>query len=232
MFDSRSEMSQEIIALATPQLFVPSFAGSASVCDINGTNGKKTFAEALWTLSMAAFAGGLVLSTNPLPSVDRNLSFHSTSSKYTEASGSNAIPAETTQSLVAHLKGKGMPIAAIAEVVCVERKTVYSWLDSGVDAKQSNFDRLATLERIFAREATGSLRFYHRFWERKTSGGQTLKAILTAENLNEGAAQAVLEYLRPGVGRAMNSETRRKSRPTIQSPAAHLTIDIDAGSWL
>lgn len=179
-----------------------------------------------YALNMAAL---LALFCTPVPAQSSILSIPSSGphiESRCESTSSNA------QSMVAALKSKGMPIAAIAEVVQVERKTVYSWLDSGVEpTRGNNFERLASLGSAFASEETGSLRFYHRFWQRSLSGGRTLKAILTAENIDIAQAREAIDELRPSVQRAMVNAVKRASRSRDPSPASHLTIDLEAGSW-
>lgn len=69
--------------------------------------------------------------------------------KAEETQGRQEVAA-TTQELVAALKERGMPIAAIADVLDVERKTVYSWLDDAVEANGSNYSRLNQVHMVLA----------------------------------------------------------------------------------
>ena len=66
--------------------------------------------------------------------------------------------------MVATLKSGGMPIAAIADILDVERKTVYSWLDAGIEANPVNYERLRRVHALLAAEASGSLRYFHQVW--------------------------------------------------------------------
>jgi hypothetical protein len=135
--------------------------------------------------------------------------------------------AATTQEMVAALKQGGLPIAAISDVLDVERKTVYSWLDNGVEANPANYDRLRTVHALLSGEAPGALRLFHRFWTRAMPAGNSLKEVLTASEIDPRAVCAALDALRPAVTRAMVAERDRKTLPE-NSPAASLTLNLQA----
>ncbi len=137
--------------------------------------------------------------------------------------------AVTSQELVSALKSKGMPIAALSDILDVERKTIYSWLDDKIDANAGNFERLALVHRLLVGEADGSLRFYHRFWERKLPSGGTLKAELTAKALNEASIRTSLEALRPAVTRAMQADADRRANARDKVPGSSLTLNLRVG---
>lgn len=136
--------------------------------------------------------------------------------------------AATSQDLVATLKAKGMPVAALSEVLDVERKTIYSWLDEGRDAKPENHERLRVVHSLLAGEEDGSLRFFHRFWERKLPEVGSLKAVLTSSEIDSDAVQKALNTLRPAVRRAMEANAERKAAGEAKSPAASLTLLLRA----
>jgi hypothetical protein len=129
--------------------------------------------------------------------------------------------------MVSALKEGGMPIAAISDVLDVERKTVYSWLDDGVEANPTNYDRLRTVHALLSDEAPGALRLFHRFWNRATLAGGSLKEALTASEIDHNAVCTALDALRPAVNRAMAAEKDKKIR-WENSPAASLTLNLKA----
>jgi hypothetical protein len=145
------------------------------------------------------------------------------------AEGRDQAVAITTQDLVSALKHKGMPVAALAEILNVERKTVYSWLDNGIEAQAGNHNRLRQLHDLLSEEADGSLRFYHRFWERKLPRGDNLKTLLTEPDIEPRQIKNALNALRPAVLRAMQADAERKAVPRPTSPAASLTLLLRAG---
>lgn len=136
----------------------------------------------------------------------------------------------TAQDLVVQLKAKGMPISGLSEVLHVERKTIYSWLDDGVEANDSNYQRLRDVFGLFEAEEDGSLRFFHRLWQRKLPDGSTLKDQLTAVHLNKDALARALDVLRPAVSRAMKVDTQRKIGSTVPHAAASLTLNLQVSA--
>ncbi len=136
----------------------------------------------------------------------------------------------TSQELVSTLVTKGMPIAALSDILHVERKTVYSWLDDGRDAKQENHDRLKLVHSLLAGERDGSLRFFHRFWNRELADVGSLKSQLTSVAIDEQAVAVALDALRPAVERALAADAGRKAKTTVRSPAASLTILLEVTS--
>ncbi len=141
-------------------------------------------------------------------------------------SGENALG---TQEMVAALRGKGMPISALADVLDVERKTVYSWLDDSVEASTPNYARLCVVYELLSGEADGSLRFFHRFWERTVPDGLSLKSALMAREIDTKAVRIALGSLRETATRSMRADADRKTRTKERPAASLLTIDLVAG---
>lgn len=107
------------------------------------------------------------------------------------------------------LKEAGMPISGLADMMGVERKTIYAWLD-GTDARSANLGRLETLYGLLSREEPGLLKFLHRQWDRVLDDGVTLHSLLTAEPIDVIQVRAALDALRPGAVRAMERDRRRE----------------------
>jgi hypothetical protein len=139
------------------------------------------------------------------------------------------VGAKPTQDMVAALKAGGLPIAAIADILGVERKTVYSWLD-GVEALAANHERLRVVHNVLAGVENGALKYYHRLWERKLPDGSSLKALLMAGKIDEQRLRGALLFLRPVVTRGMTTDAQRRDLPSSDmSPAASLTLQLRAG---
>ncbi|WP_298257299.1 hypothetical protein [Bradyrhizobium sp.] len=136
----------------------------------------------------------------------------------------------STQDMISKLKAMDMPISALSEMLDVERKTIYSWLDDGVEAKSGNYDRLRAIYDLFADESAGSLRFYHRFWQRGVVGDRCLRDLLVAPEIDRVAVRVALDALRPAVERAMQADAGRKRNSRERSPASSLTLHLTAGS--
>lgn len=116
----------------------------------------------------------------------------------------------TAQEMIADLRKGGMPVSAIADAMRVERKTVYAWL-SGGDIRHAKLQRVAQVHTLLAGVSGVDARGVYRFWSTKIDGDKTLCDLLTADNIDESAAQSALDNLRPAALRAMASE-RKMSR--------------------
>jgi hypothetical protein len=136
----------------------------------------------------------------------------------------------STQEMISKLKAMDMPISALSEMLDVERKTIYSWLDEGVEANSGNYERLRVIFDLFSGELAGSLRFYHRFWQRKVVGDLCLRDLLVGREIDRVAVRGALETLRPAVMRAMQADASRKGISRERSPASSLTLHLTAGS--
>jgi hypothetical protein len=213
--------------------FTPSIAQDVVAADAPDWHGDRAQAggrlrAAFWALNvgLASYAPSCAVATLPVWPAQAFLQAVST------LVARGAVRAElpiATQEMVAGLKVKGMPIAALADVLDVERKTVYSWLDDGIEAKAVNYDRLRLVSGLLANEEDGSLRYFHRFWERQVPGGPTLKDSLMASEIDPTAVRAALDALRPAALRSMQADADRKANARERSPAAALTIHLVAG---
>lgn len=134
-----------------------------------------------------------------------------------------------THDLVVELRDAGMPMSAIAELVGVQRKTVYSWLNDRIVADPCNHDRLSEIATLLLGEPLGSLKFLPRHWDRQLPDGMgTLKEILKSDPMNKLLARNALDALRPAILRSCRQD---QSLQTITSPsdsAASLTEYLHA----
>ncbi len=111
------------------------------------------------------------------------------------------------------LRDGGLPIAAIAEICNVERKTVYSWLD-GASPREPG--RLDTIFRLLS-PYISDLGALHRVWNR-TVDGHTLKAMLCAEPLSEPTIKMALSELSAAVKWHAGRDTARRTRAGGANP--------------
>lgn len=136
-----------------------------------------------------------------------------------------------TADLVERIVDKsGFPITALSDALDLERKTIYDWR-KGAEAQTANFDRLRVLDAIFAEEAPGSLRAFHRLWKRELPDGTTLRELLTAQSIDEKRLKAALEILRPAAMASMASDrSRRTVSWTGANPPEALSGYLEVGS--
>jgi len=95
--------------------------------------------------------------------------------------------------MVARLRGGGLPVAYLADILGVERKTVYAWLD-GADPRDANASRIETLYRLLG-DGRLDLRSLHRVWNRRLEHGLTVRELLAAKDISVPAVQDALEML-------------------------------------
>ena len=201
--------------------FTPSIAQTVS-----DNPGQAQRGAALWAALYFALPASVALPLHFLP----NALSHQDAVYGTAHAAQTDQIAPTTQDIVAKLKAKGMPISGLSDVLHVERKTVYSWLDDGVEANASNYQRLSEIFDVFKAEADGSLRFYHRLWQRKLPDGSILKDLLTATSLNKETLVHTLDVLRPAVLRAMKIDSERKLSSAASNAAASLTLNLQVST--
>lgn len=105
-------------------------------------------------------------------------------------------PSLSSQEIVAWLREEGIPIAVIAEVAGVERKSVYAWLSGGA-VKAHNQERLEKVYSLMNENKLTSLRHLYRFWSRNIIGEQSLASMLQAKVLDEISIRNALSQLWP-----------------------------------
>lgn len=117
------------------------------------------------------------------------------------------ISTPSVSEMVGALRDRGMPIAGIAELARVERKSVYAWLD-GAEVRPVNEARMTALHANLASWG-GDLRELRRVWNRPLASGASLHDLLVAEALDGAAIQAAMTELRPAVDRRARQEALR-----------------------
>jgi len=105
-------------------------------------------------------------------------------------------PSLSSQEIVAWLREEGIPIAVIAEVAGVERKSVYAWLDGGA-VKAHNQERLEKIYSLLNENKLTNLHHLYRFWSRNIIGKQSLASMLQAKVLDEMSIRNALSQLWP-----------------------------------
>ena len=104
------------------------------------------------------------------------------------------LPSLSSQEIVAWLREEGIPIAVIAEVAGVERKSVYAWLSGGA-VKVHNQERLEKVYSLLNENKLTNLRHLYRFWSRSIIGEQSLASMLQAKVLDEVSIRNALSQL-------------------------------------
>ena len=125
-----------------------------------------------------------------------------------------------SQDIVTKLRDDGLPISAIAEMINVERKTIYSWI-SGAPIKNSNQERLESIYQILSERKEASYKNLYRYWNRNIDG-VTLASLLKQEYLNKQKISEVLSILWP---LAKRTESQLAMRPRKGSAGRNPIFD-------
>ena len=137
----------------------------------------------------------------------------------------------TQHALAVHLVRRlGLPAAALADILGVDRTSVYEWLDgppmSG--GAQGSLERMRILLEACSGEVAGSMRYFHRFCDRDTPVGR-LRDLLMAPELVARDISLALDSLRPAVLRSQAADASREPGAGA-SPAGSLTIHLVVGA--
>lgn len=125
-------------------------------------------------------------------------------------------PSLSSQEIIVWLREEGIPIAVIAEVAGVERKSVYAWLSGGA-IKAHNQERLEKVYSLLNENKLTSLRYIYRFWSRSIIGEQSLSSMLQASVLDEISIRNALSQLWPLAKKEEIREGLSSSTSSIKS---------------
>lgn len=120
------------------------------------------------------------------------------------------IASLSSQEIVKWLKDEGIPLAVIAEIAGVERKSVYAWLGGGA-VKPHNQERLEKIYILLNENKLTNLRHLYRFWSRNIIGKRSLGLLFEEKVLDEISIRHALTRLWP----LAKKEALRDSSSTI-----------------
>jgi hypothetical protein len=109
---------------------------------------------------------------------------------------SRVAPSLTAKEMVVQLRDEGLPVAAIAEITGVERKTVYAWLSGGA-VRPYNDNRIKSVFKLLQSDQQADLRSLYRFWNRKFENGSSLSTAFQETLLDEDDIRSKLAELWP-----------------------------------
>lgn len=117
----------------------------------------------------------------------------------------------SNQEIVIALRDGGLPISAIAEMMDVERKTIYAWMD-GSSVRDENAARLQTIYQLLSREVDADFRRVYRVWNQLGPDGQTLRGALASKNIDPVLIRDTLASLRGTMEHYAQTDTRKPIR--------------------
>lgn len=137
----------------------------------------------------------------------------------------------TVQERVSDFRDNGLPVATIAEMAGVERKTVYSWLDGTATPRQEHEDRVAMLHDLLQVPFGGNYKVLHRVWKSRDSDGLALRDLLTAEDIDLDKVRGKLAEMAVTISRYARLEASKPSVPKVSrnNPAISESLVVDIG---
>ena len=125
-----------------------------------------------------------------------------------------AAEAYNAKEIVTWLREEGLPVAAIADISKVERKSVYAWLNGG-HTKEHNLERLINIRNLLSEGKQADLRSLYRLWNRQVANNQPLKVLLSQEKLDIAAIKETLTALWPVAKKYMEIDKLRPASTDI-----------------
>lgn len=122
----------------------------------------------------------------------------------------------TPNEIVAQFREEGLPVAIIADVCSVERKTVYAWLAGGL-IRPHNQERLEQLYALLSKDKLAEMRDLYRFWNRSLIDGSSLGLLLKQPVLDGSAIEAALGQLWPLAQKQQEFASKNVSSGNIKS---------------
>lgn len=111
--------------------------------------------------------------------------------------------------MITNLRDNGFPVSLIADLMRVERKSVYAWF-SGSQPRQDARDRLSEVYPILEEAFDGQYKTMHRLWKLKDADGMTLERLCTADPFDSGALKKFVTGFEPTIRRYARQDANRK----------------------
>ncbi len=120
----------------------------------------------------------------------------------------------STSQIVKWMRDEGIPISTIADIMHVERKSIYAWLN-GSACHDHNRERLEQVHSLLSENKIASLRNLYRFWSRKVLNNKSLAMFFHETPLDKHSIRMVLKELWPLAKKEQQKETRLNKHTTI-----------------
>lgn len=122
----------------------------------------------------------------------------------------------SSQEIVKWLRDEGIPVAIIADIAGVERKSVYAWMGGGA-VKPHNQERLEKIYSLLSEGKLTNLRHLYRFWSRSIIGEHSLGFMFQEKVLDEVSIRHALTQLWPLAKKEALRESSSSSNASIKS---------------
>jgi hypothetical protein len=111
--------------------------------------------------------------------------------------------------MVASLRDNGFPVTMIADLMKVERKSVYAWI-SGTQPRQDARERLSDAYPVLDDAFGGQFKTMHRVWRIKDADGITLAKLCAADQIDAVALKKFLAGIAPTIRRYAKLDANSK----------------------
>ncbi|MFK0329696.1 hypothetical protein ACIQUB_01070 [Rhizobium sp. NPDC090275] len=101
---------------------------------------------------------------------------------------------------IREMQQNGLPVSAIADLMRVERKTVYAWMKD-TQPRRDAIDRLTVVYPIIKDGFGTNLKTVHRMMKTKDRSGVSLEELLTAQVIDATAVNRYLATFAPAIKR-------------------------------
>lgn len=138
-----------------------------------------------------------------------------TGTSYKNTTPIKVSQAHSTCQIVKWMRDEGLPISIIADIMNVERKSIYSWLKGSI-CNENNRERLEQVYFLLSEGKIASLRNLYRFWSRKVHN-KSLGILFNEKSLNERLIRMTLKELWPLAKKMQENEIKTSTILTIKN---------------
>lgn len=122
----------------------------------------------------------------------------------------------STMQIVKWMREEGIPISAIADIMNVERKSIYAWIN-GSAIHEHNKERLEQVYSLLNENKMASLRNLYRFWYRKVLHEKSLSILFHETFLDKPSIRIALKKLWPLAQKEQDNGMKKTKLTTIKN---------------
>jgi len=127
--------------------------------------------------------------------------------------------------MVTELKKGGFPVASIAQLTGVERKTVHSWLEGNATPHPDCEERVAAVYPVLKERFNCDFVLMYRVLRAKDRDGSSLESLFQAAKIDVEAVKRQLAFLDTSIKTIQAAEARKKAKPFKEMAGRNGAID-------
>jgi hypothetical protein len=129
------------------------------------------------------------------------------------------VPTYSLRDMVADLNQNGFPVSLIAELVNVEHKTVYNWINETATFHRETEDRVASVYPVLKKAFDRNFAIMRRVWRTKSREGDSLESICTSKTIDVAKLEKHLASTAASIARNAVHDGRGKHEDAGEVPA-------------